>query len=271
MPDEKRGYPRPLLVRQNWTSLDGTWKFALDPEARWEEPDEVKWDSAIQVPFSPETPASGIHNTSFYQACWYQREVEAPELRAGQRLLLHFGAVDYYSTVWINGHVAATHEGGYTPITADVTRLLRPDAPQILVVRAEDDPTDLAQPRGKQEWQLEPHSIWYPRTTGIWQTVWFEVVPDVYIDSIQWTPNVERWEIGFEARLNRDRSTNLRLLVKLTTGDTLLCDDCYSVIAGEVHRRIALSDPGIDDYRNELLWSPSAPTPICNFSPRKAP
>src|SRR5205814_5456149 len=101
-------------------------------------------------------------------------------------VLLHFGAIDYYSTIWFNGHVAATHEGGYTPITVDVTRLLRQGAPQILVVRAEDDPADLAKPRGKQDWQLEPHSIWYPRTTGIWQTVWVEVVPETRIGKLRW-------------------------------------------------------------------------------------
>ena len=140
-----------------------------------------------------------------------------------------------------------------------------PDAasgPQTIVVRADDDPHDLAKPRGKQDWQLQPHSIWYPRTTGIWQTVWLERVPATWIGSVRWTPNVERWEIGFEARLDGERREGLRLNVKLCAGDQLLADDTYAVVAGEVHRRIALSDPGIDDYRNELLWSPATPTLI---------
>ena len=129
-------------------------------------------------------------------------------------------------------------------------------------MRAEDDPHDLSKPRGKQDWQLHPHSIWYPRTTGIWQTVWLERVPATCIGSVRWTPNVERWEIGFEARLDGERRDGLRLNVKLCAGDQLLADDTYAVVAGEVHRRIALSDPGIDDYRNELLWSPATPTLI---------
>ena len=262
MPNAKKGYPRPLLVRQNWTSLDGAWDFSLDPDAQWQEPADVNWNARIEVPFSPETPAGGIHHTGFYKACWYRRTAEIPSLLAGQRMLLHFGAIDYYSTIWFNGQVVARHEGGYTPITADVTNLVKKNSAQVLIVRAEDDPADLAKPRGKQEWQLEPHSIWYPRTTGIWQSVWYEIVPETYIDTIHWTPNVERWEIGLEARLHSVKSENLRLTVKLTAGDTLLCDDSYSVLGGEVHRRIALSDPGIDDYRNTLLWSPSTPTLI---------
>jgi hypothetical protein len=152
--------------------------------------------------------------------------------------------------------------GGYTPFWADVTDLLTARGPQVLVVRAEDDPHDLAKPRGKQDWQLRPHAIWYPRTTGIWQTVWLERVPATRIGHVRWTPCLERWEIGFEARLEGERRDDLRLGVRLYAGDALLADDSYAVIAGEVHRRIALSDPGIDDYRNELLWSPSTPTLI---------
>jgi len=225
-------------------------------------PSAPVWNARIQVPFSPETPASGIGDTGFYRSCWYRRRFESPKREPGERLLLHFGAVDYCARVWLNGFLVAEHTGGYTPFCADVTNFLAGDESQSLVVRAEDDPADLSKPRGKQDWQLEPHSIWYPRTTGIWQSVWLEVVPPTYIGHVRWTPNVERWEIGFEARLEGERREGLRLNVKLFAGETMLADDTYAVVAGEVHRRIALSDPGIDDYRNELLWSPSTPTII---------
>jgi hypothetical protein len=127
------------------------------------------------------------------------------------------------------------------------------------VVRAEDDPTDLEKPRGKQDWQLDPHSIWYPRTTGIWQTVWLERVPARRITQLTWTANVERWEIGLDASIAVPLSQKVRLSVKLWIGELVLAQDEYLVVAGEVHRRIALSDPGIDDFRNELLWSPATP------------
>jgi beta-galactosidase/beta-glucuronidase len=254
-----RGYPRPQLRRASWISLNGEWEFALDPHAEWRTPVEVSWGRTIRVPFAVETTASGIGYTGFVSAAWYRRTVAFPPVSSGERVVLHFGAVDYEATVWIAGKRLTCHEGGYTPFLIDVTEWAGTMAE--IVVRAYDDPDDLAKPRGKQDWQLEPHSIWYPRTTGIWQTVWLEVLPPAWIDSLRWTPNVERWEIGLESWLGGARD-GLRLHVKLTAHDQLIADDTYSVISGEVHRRIALSDPGIDDYRNELLWSPESPTLI---------
>jgi beta-galactosidase/beta-glucuronidase len=253
-----RGYPRPQLRRREWTSLNGRWDFAMDPDALWTTPEDVQFGAAITVPFSPETALSGIGDTGFYRACWYRRRVVAPRLANGDRLLLHFGAVDYAATVWINRQLAGMHEGGYTPFTIDMTPFLTGGAEQEIVVRAYDDPHDLMKPRGKQDWQRQPHSIWYPRTTGIWQTVWLEAVPELHITCVRWTPNLERWEIGLEAWVagSRDR---MRLRVYLHVGEQVLVDDTFTVISGEVHRRIALSDPGIDDYRNELLWSPESP------------
>jgi beta-galactosidase/beta-glucuronidase len=257
----RRGYPRPQLRRSPWFSLNGGWDFAFDREAIWRHPREVTWSSRIEVPFSPETAASGVSDTSFLKACWYRIALELPAIGDGERLLLHFGAVDYEATVWIDGRSLGAHEGGYTPFSFDITGCAG-GAPVELVVRAEDDAQDLAKPRGKQDWQATPHSIWYPRTTGIWQTVWMEVVPRTAIDNVRWTPNIERWEVGLECRLSGALRDGLRLHILLTTGDLLIADDTYSVINGEVHRRIALSDPGIDDYRNELLWSPESPTLI---------
>ena len=131
-------------------------------------------------------------------------------------LVLHFGAVDYAATVWVNGHAVVRHEGGYTPFAADITHELTGDGPQSVVVRAIDDPHDLAKPRGKQDWQLEPHQIWYPRTSGIWQTVWLERLAASAIASVRWTPSLERWEIGFEATLDGVPRDDLRLRVELT-------------------------------------------------------
>jgi beta-galactosidase/beta-glucuronidase len=255
-------YPRPQLQRAEWMSLNGAWDFALDHQAVWTQPAQVTWHSTITVPFSPETRASGIEDTGFYRACWYRRSFDPPSLRPGERLLLHFGAVDYAATVWVNGHVVTRHEGGYTPFTIDMTENLIADHPQVIVVRAEDDPHDLAKPRGKQDWLLDPHAIWYPRTTGIWQTVWCERVGPTFIESLSWTPNLTNWDLRLDASIHSQQQGHLRLRVKLHVGNLLLADDTYAVVAGEVHRRIELSDPGIDDYRNELLWSPRQPTLI---------
>jgi beta-galactosidase/beta-glucuronidase len=255
-------YPRPQLERAEWLSLNGTWDFALDHEARWTRPTQVEWNKTIVVPFSPETPASGVGDTGFYKACWYRRTFDAPSLQPGDRLILHFGAVDHSATVWVNDRLVTRHEGGYTPFKVDITQELVDNGPQTVVVRAEDDPHDLAKPRGKQDWLLEPHAIWYPRTTGIWQTVWCERIGATSIAHLQWTPNLTNWELRLDALIDGEQRKNLRLRVKLNVGNLLLADDTYTVVSGEVHRRIALSDPGIDDYRNELLWSPQQPTLI---------
>jgi beta-galactosidase/beta-glucuronidase len=257
------GYPRPQLRREGWLSLNGAWEFAFDPEARWTSPDSVAWTDTIQVPFAPETPASGIGNTSLYRACWYRRTFDHPGLGPGGRLLLHFGAVDYQASVWLNGARVADHTGGYTPFFADVTDHLTPAGPQHVVVRAFDDPHDLAQPRGKQDWLLEPHAIWYPRTTGIWQTVWLERVPAAWLTTLRWESSVERWEIGLTARIAGEQRDDRRLRVRLSARDQVLADDMYPVGEdGSVGRRVDLPDPGIDDARRPFLWSPNSPALI---------
>jgi beta-galactosidase/beta-glucuronidase len=255
-----RGYPRPQLRRETWYSLNGEWDFSIDDECAWRLPHDVIWRDRIVVPFSPETKASGVGKTGFYRWCWYRRRVEVEPLEPGQRLLLRFGAVDYAATVWVNGTWVGHHEGGYTPFAFDIAALVGPNGACDIVLRVDDDPHDLAKPRGKQDWQLEPHSIWYPRTTGIWQTVWLEVVPETALQRVTFTPNLARWEIGVGAWTDGQPRERLRLTVTLQSGGVLLANDTYTVIAGEVHRRIALSDPGIDDSRNGLLWSPDSPT-----------
>lgn len=263
MPDDKHGYPRPQLRRERWIQLNGLWDFAFDNDGLWLDPESVLWSDHIAVPFSPETSAGGLQANGYFRAVWYRRSFEPPELAPGEHLLLHFGAVDYCAEVWVNGVKVCSHQGGYTPFYADITHALGGAASQEIVVRALDDPLDLAKPRGKQDWKPDPHSIWYYRTTGIWQTVWMEPVPATYVQSLKWTSNLKRWEIGLAAQISGPERNGLRLRVCLRVGeDLLLADDSYSVLAGEVHRQIALSDPGIDDFRNELLWSPSSPTVI---------
>jgi beta-galactosidase/beta-glucuronidase len=258
---ESLGYPRPLLRRSGWVSLNGFWDFALDVDGVWDRPADVSWSDEIRVPFAPETAASGIRRGDFFRACWYRRNVTLAAAGT-DRWLLHFGAVDFAATVWLNGHPVGRHEGGYTPFTLDATDYTNERGDLEIVVRANDDPSDLEKPRGKQDWQLEPHSIWYPRTSGIWQTVWLERVPRTWIGDLRWTPNLERWEIGLEVWLRGAPCKDYTLNVELRSSGKLLAKDGYLVLGHEVARRIALTDPGIDDYRNELLWSPHSPTLI---------
>jgi hypothetical protein len=222
----------------------------------------VEWGGTIEVPFAPETPASGVDDQGFHHACWYRRTFEAPAPVSGERLILHFGAVDFDATVELNGIVVVRHSGGYTPFSADISDFVTDEGPQTLIVLAVDDPHDLAKPRGKQDWMREPHLIWYPRTTGIWQTVWLETVPATRIAAVHWRSNLERWELELETEVEAHPGAQLELRLRLAVGDDVLVTDRYSVASRAVHRRIALSDPGVDDYRNALLWSPESPTLI---------
>ncbi len=280
-------YPRPQLRRisssdsrrSQWQSLNGLWKFAFDDEGKCAHPSKLsQWTHNIEVPFAPESIKSGIGDTGFHSNCWYEREFTTPPGEG--RLLLHFGAVDYRARVWVNDQYIGEHEGGHTNFTMDITSVLNDSGMTKVTVWAQDDPHDLAKPRGKQDWQLEPHSIWYPRTSGIWQTVWVERVGVTYIDHIRWIPDFERWEIGCYAALAGDVPTEgiqiaalagdvptegIQMKMKLSVGDRVLANDTYEVFNGEINRRISLADPGIDDYRNELLWSPEKPTLINAF------
>jgi hypothetical protein len=253
------GYPRPQLQRPHWLSLNGCWRFSFDPERRYRQPADIRdWPLAIEVPYPPESIASGIGDRGFHSTCWYEREFDIrPE---GGRIILHFGAVDYQARVWVNGRHVMSHEGGHTPFWTDITFALNDHGVQTITVLAEDDPHDLTKPRGKQDWQLEPHALWYPRTTGIWQTVWVERVARTYMEKIRWTPKLAGFSLMFEARIAGDPADDLTVEVAISHGKKLLARDRYRVIEREANREIVFSDPGIDDFRNELLWSPERPT-----------
>lgn len=172
-------YPRPQLVRSdNWKNLNGKWNYALLPV---NSPKPTEWDGEILVPFAIESQLSGVGQTvGAAKDLWYHRSFKPP---AGDRVLLHFGAVDWRATVWVNGKEVGMHEGGFTPFSFDITDALQPGGEQELVVRVWDPADSEPQPRGKQV--EEPHGIYYTSVTGIWQTVWVEGVRPAYITHVQ--------------------------------------------------------------------------------------
>ena len=254
-----------MLVRDNWTNLNGPWDFAIDAEARVHDSADVKWNRKILVPFAPETPTSGVNETGYFKRVWYRRGFESPrEIGRGKRVSLHFGAVDHSAKVWVNDQLVVAHEGGYTPFCADITDALDSRSrKQVIVVRADDDPHDLCKPRGKQDWKPDAHSIWYPRTTGIWQTVWMEVVPAIRIGSVEWEPEVTRSSMRCHVRLAGELPSEdelpPRVRVKLTFGEQTLADDTYDAPRGEVTRTIILGDSTVEDFNIEFLWTPDHP------------
>ena len=195
-------YPRPTLVRPEWTNLNGRWKFEFDHglsglEEKWFEKHD--YTREIVVPFCPESRLSGIGDRDWHAGVWYEREFAAPRL-ADRRLLLHFGASDYETTVFVGGREVGRHQGGYTPFTFDVTGFVKP-GPNRLTVFAKDDLRSKVQPAGKQSPRLESFGCSYTRTTGIWQTGWAEVVPHVYVERVVATPSEDLERVRVEVDL----------------------------------------------------------------------
>ncbi len=181
-------YPRPVMRRERWKNLNGLWEFAIRPKSEASRPE--KFDDHILVPFCVESALSGIKKKVVEtDMLWYRHTFDVPGAWAGQRILLHFGAVDWETTVWVNGHEATHHRGGYDPFSVDITDMLKKTGPQEIVVSVWD-PTDKGlQARGKQK--IEPEGFMYTPASGIWQTVWLEPVPRSYIRSIRVEPDID--------------------------------------------------------------------------------
>ena len=263
-------YPRPMLCREHWHNLDGVWAFVHDDAdvgltQRWFDPSAAAaFTATIQVPYPPESEASGVGATGIHPVVWYRRTVTTDALGAGgspgRRVLLHFGAVDYRATVWFDGHLVASHVGGQTPFTADVTDSGTLDATEhVVVVRAEDDPADLTQPRGKQDWREQPHGIWYERSTGIWQSVWAETVSALHITDLVWTPEPAQAVVHGQVVLSRRPAAGARLEITVSLGEETLGQQSFVVWdkAGTVDLSIAALRNGQE--RARLLWSPEHP------------
>jgi beta-galactosidase/beta-glucuronidase len=262
-------HPRPQLLRSGWGSLDGPWQFAHDDEDRglrdrWYDPaGGGAFDREIRVPFPPESSASGIGDTGFHPVVWYRRTVTARDLGAepGRLSLIHFGAVDHEARVWFDGVLVGEHVGGQTPFAVDVTHLLgyRADREHVLVVRAADDPHDTAQPRGKQDWRLDPHSIWYHRTTGIWQTVWTESVPAQHVVDLAWITDPAGGTVRAELTLRARPVASLSVTVELSIGDEVLAEVTTRVGGPRATLDVALPALANGQDRERLLWSPEHP------------
>lgn len=247
-------YPRPQYQRSDWHSLDGAWYYSFEEKHRVT---DVVWAGEITVPFPPESALSGVGDGSYHAVIWYQRHFTVPSSWQGQRILLHFGAVDYRAQVWVNGQLVAMHEGGHTPFFADITDVLVAGE-QTVTVRAEDDPFDMSKPRGKQEWQPEPHGIWYPRTTGIWQSVWLEPVAAQHLAQFRFTPNALDFSIDTEITLAQPPKTSLRLALRVSQGDAVLVQDSWQLNLQVTRRTIYLPAKGFDELL-QLFWSPEHP------------
>jgi beta-galactosidase/beta-glucuronidase len=236
-------YPRPQFVREDWLNLNGIWEFAFDDanrglQERWYEGRSL--DLRILVPFPYQCELSGINDKSIHEVVWYACNFDVPERWGKQDVLLHFGAVDYRTTVWVNGNEVGHNRGGHVPFSFDIRPYIEAGRNR-LTLRVEDR-QDPYQPRGKQSPSGKPHGIDYYCSTGIWQTVWLEPVPPIRIAEIRITPNLEESLLELNVQLHAP-ATGWRIeIVSSADGSSALAS---------LRLRLALSEP--------RLWSPETP------------
>lgn len=223
-------YPRPDFVRSDWSSLNGIWEFREGCN-----PLECL---PIEIPFVPQSEQSGIGRDLKTNELIYERSFEVPETWKGKRIHLHFGAVDYECTVWVNGHCAGSHTGGHTSFQFDITDFLKWGSEQLKVVVL-DWISDECIPRGKQSWQEKPEFIWYTQSSGIWQSVWIEPVDPAHIEWMHFTPDIDCGTVEITYRLSDETPLSYKLAVEIRFEEEQVYQ---AVIAGHGRRGKIIAD-----------------------------
>ena len=247
-------YPRPQFVRDDWLCLNGEWEFEIDQGDSGIHRGllERELNATITVPFCPESQLSGIESHDYYNAVWYRRRATLPSDWTGKSVLLHFQAVDYDSTVWVNGVEVGRHRGGFSPFSCDLSGVAQPGDDITIVLRARDD-GQRPQPRGKQARDYGPQGAIYVRTTGIWQSVWLEPLPDIALRRPRITPDLANQCFRLEQPISNNKP-GLRLRATLS-------DAAGEIISRECSAEFDLSPqldlPIPDDRVN--LWGVGEP------------
>lgn len=263
----RKEYPRPQLVREEWLNLNGLWEFEFDDNnagvrEKWFQGNR-NFSKNIQVPFSYQTKLSGISDPTFHDWVWYRRSFELPSGFTGnhdKQVLLHFGAVDYRAMVYVNGQFVGSHEGGHTSFSFDITAYLNGETEEI-AVRVEDPSIDETIPRGKQFWEEESTSIWYTRTTGIWQTVWLEAVHRTHLEKIRFTPDLDQGDVILELTLSGD-CADKTVEIEISFDNEPVAKDVVLTTGNFIRRSINVFNRNI--FRSEYhhggwTWTPENP------------
>lgn len=233
-------YPRPGMVRSSWINLNGQWQFEIDNAKvgfakKFYEKDTL--ESEITVPFCPESKLSGIGHTDFMNCVWYKKHFNL--CRDNKNVILHFGAVDYFATVYVNGKQAGTHRGGYTSFSIDITEYVS-DGENVITVCAEDDVRSGNQPAGKQSNTLNSHGCLYTRTTGIWQTVWLELVESCYVKNLKITTDIDIPSVNLSVSLSK-MLPDTRLTAEAFWNGESVGKESVSIMSAQLNFGIRLS------------------------------
>ncbi|SEI82619.1 Glycosyl hydrolases family 2, TIM barrel domain [Cyclobacterium xiamenense] len=239
-------YPRPQMTREDWVNLNGLWNYALAPKGAGM---PEAYAGEILVPFAIESALSGVGKTvGKDQELWYFREIEIDRSLRREKLLLHFGAVDWEAEVFVNGQSVGTHQGGYDPFYFDISEALQSGKTQSLAIRVWDPTDEGPQPRGKQV--NEPRGIWYTPVTGIWQTVWLEAVPEHHIRSLKNTPDFDNKQIRVQADV-AGATAGQRLRIRLLADGTPVGEQ---LVANQEEAVFMLDAPQVWSPENPFLY-----------------
>lgn len=255
-------YPRPQFKREKWLSLNGSWDFEFDDDnvglsERWYR--GKKFTRKIEVPYVYECELSGIGDQSPHWYIWYKKRISLPSSWKGKRIMIHFGAVDYASKIYVNGEIAGSHVGGSSAFDLELTDFLNFENDEICIF-VEDDPFDEYQPRGKQFWEEKPRVIWYTRSSGIWQSVFLECVNDSYIKDFNVRTDIDSGEAAFLFRC--DAPENATLAVRVTLGGNEIASGSVSVKRGCARLTLDVFHGKIMNgpvHSEGLCWSPENP------------
>lgn len=242
-------YPRPDFRRENWLCLNGEWDFSIG---------ENTFDRKITVPYACETALSGIEDKGFHKTVWYRKAFALPERMKGKKIFLHFGAVDYICDLWVNGQYIRSHTGGQTGFAADITGTLKENGENVIELKAFDDYADMEMPRGKQFWELESRSIFYSRTTGIWQSVWLEAVEALHLSSCHITPQFDDRAVEFAYCLSEEAAA---LEIDVTFGELTAAQVRIVPTSRKGAATVHLDQTGLQawNFQEDLAWTPETP------------
>ncbi|MGE4490664.1 MAG: glycoside hydrolase family 2 protein, partial [Kiritimatiellales bacterium] len=222
LPIPRNEYPRPQFVREDWLCLNGPWEFEIDAADTGLERGMLgrPLQGEITVPFCPESKLSGVECKDFMNAVWYRKEVQVPAQWRGQNVLLHFQAVDYDTTVWVNSREVGRHRGGWCGFRCDLSDAMDETGKAVIVVRARDLKSEIGKPGGKQTFdQYHNYRCYYERTTGIWQTVWMEPVAKVHFRRPKIVPDLANRMFRVTCPITNSRAgTTVRVVLSDSAG-----------------------------------------------------